>query len=185
MLAGELVIVKQGDGGIEIAFQMGCSIMLVVSAAAAVDVAAFEHMRQVSPWRRKISATSSFGRDMSEDLCRSRLADVQGVKGTFDLSDRIDCDPGIPSGGVDMPVSQQVLNDADVHSLLQQVRGEAVSQRVDGDHLIQAGSLGGQAAGTLQGAHCNGTGRVGAREQEVLRTGAPPIGAKNAEQLLG
>src|SRR5664280_1447767 len=29
------------------------------------------------------------------------------------------------------------------------------------------------------------TARVGAREQEVLRTGAPPIGAKNAEQLLG
>src|SRR5674476_1578550 len=49
----------------------------------------------------------------------------------------------------------------------------------------QSGSLGSQAAGTLQGAHRDGTGRVGAREQEVLRTGAPPIGAKNAEQLLG
>jgi hypothetical protein len=51
MLAGELVIVKQGDGGIEIAFQMGCSIMLVVSAAAAVDVAAFEHI-----WERRESS---------------------------------------------------------------------------------------------------------------------------------
>ena len=85
-------------------------------------------LRQASPWRRKISATSSFGRDMSGDLCGRRLADVQGVKGTFDLSDRIDRDPGIPSGGVDMPVSQQVLDDVDVHPLLQQVRGEAVPQ---------------------------------------------------------
>ncbi len=44
MLAGELVIVKQGDGGIEIAFQMACSMMLVVSAAVAVEVAAVKHM---------------------------------------------------------------------------------------------------------------------------------------------
>src|SRR3981081_2740674 len=83
-------------------------------------------LRQASPWRRKISATSSFGRDMSGDLCGRRLADVQCVKGTFSLSERIDRAPGIPSGGVDMPVSQQVLDDADVHPLLQQVSGEAV-----------------------------------------------------------
>src|ERR1035437_141730 len=137
-------------------------------------------LRQASPWRRKISATSSFGRDMSGNLCGRRLADVQSVKGTFYLSDRIDRDPGIPGGGVDMPVAQQVLNDVDIDGLLQKMGGKAVPQRVDGDHFIQAGSLGGQAAGTLQGAHRDGTGRGGAREQEVLRTGAPPIGAKNA-----
>ena len=62
-------------------------------------------LRQASPWWRKISAASSFGRDMSGDLCGRRLADVQSVKGTFYLSDRIDRNPGIPSGGVDMPVS--------------------------------------------------------------------------------
>ena len=44
MLAGELVIVKQRDCGIEIASQMVCGMMLVVSAAVAVDVATFEHM---------------------------------------------------------------------------------------------------------------------------------------------
>jgi hypothetical protein len=95
-------------------------------------------------------------------LCRRWLADVQSVKGTFYLSDRIDGDPGIPSGGVDMPVAQQVLNDVDIDALLQKMGGKAVPQRVDGDHFIQAGSLGGQAAGTLQGAHRDGTGRVGA-----------------------
>jgi hypothetical protein len=36
-----------------------------------------------------------------------------------------------------------------------------VPQCVDGDHFIQAVSLGGYAAGTLQGAHRDGTGRSG------------------------
>ena len=39
MLAGELVMVKQGDGRIEIASQMVCGMMLVVSAAVADDAA--------------------------------------------------------------------------------------------------------------------------------------------------
>jgi hypothetical protein len=46
MLAGELGILKQGDGGIEIASQMVCGIVLVGSVAVAVDVdvAAVKHM---------------------------------------------------------------------------------------------------------------------------------------------
>ena len=58
-------------------------------------------------------------------------------------------------------------------------------QRVHGDSLVQTGSLSGKAAGALQGANRDGTGRIGTGEQEVLWTSAPPIGAKNAEQLLG
>ena len=42
MLAGELVMVKQGDGRIEIASQMVCGIMFVVRAAVAVETAATE-----------------------------------------------------------------------------------------------------------------------------------------------
>ena len=45
------MIVKQGDGGIEIASQMGCGMMLVVSSAVAVDVATYEHM-----WERRESS---------------------------------------------------------------------------------------------------------------------------------
>ena len=37
-------MVKQGDGRIEIASQMVCGMMLVVSAAVADGAAAFEHM---------------------------------------------------------------------------------------------------------------------------------------------
>ena len=54
------MIVKQGDGGIEIASQMGCSIMLVMSAAVAVDVATFEQM-----WERR---ESSCGHELSNLL---------------------------------------------------------------------------------------------------------------------
>ena len=51
MLAGELVIVKQGDGGIEIASQMMCGITLVMRAAVAVETAAVKHM-----WERRESS---------------------------------------------------------------------------------------------------------------------------------
>ncbi len=54
------MIVKQRDVGIEIASQMGCSIMLVVSAAVADDAAAFEHM-----WERR---ESSCGHELSNVL---------------------------------------------------------------------------------------------------------------------
>src|SRR5713226_665701 len=138
--------------------------------------------RHASPWWRKMSAAFYFSLGTFGDLCRRRLRDVQGLKGTLYLSDRIDRDPSISRGGVDMPVSQQVLDDADVHPLFQQVCGEAVSQRVDRDRLIQTGNFNSKAAGALQGANRNGTSRIGAREQEVLRTSTPPIGAKNAEQ---
>ena len=35
---------------------------------------------------------------------------------------------------------EQVLDDADVDALLQQVRGEAVPQGVDGDRLVETGT---------------------------------------------
>ena len=83
-----------------------------------------------------------------------------------------------------MPMAQQVLDHADVDTLLQKMGGEAVPQRVDGDGLVQAGGLRRKTAGALQGAHRDGTCRIGPRKQEVLRASALPIGAENAEQLL-
>ena len=44
MLAEELVIMRQGDGGIEIVSQMVRGITSVASAAMAVDTAAVRHM---------------------------------------------------------------------------------------------------------------------------------------------
>jgi hypothetical protein len=48
---------------------------------------------------------------------------------------------GIERGGVELGVPEQDLDDADVDILLQQVRGEAVAQRVRGDPLADAGGL--------------------------------------------
>ena len=50
-------MVKQGDGGIEIASQMVCGVVLVVSVAVAVDVAAVKDM-----WERR---ESSCGHELS------------------------------------------------------------------------------------------------------------------------
>jgi cell division GTPase FtsZ len=69
MLAGELVMVKQGDGGIEIVSQMVRGITSVASAAMAVDTAAVKHM-----WERR---ESSCGHELSNlfgSLALPRLA---------------------------------------------------------------------------------------------------------------
>jgi hypothetical protein len=50
-------MVKQGDGGIEIASQMVCGVTLAVSTAVAVGVAAVKHM-----WERR---ESSCGHELS------------------------------------------------------------------------------------------------------------------------
>ena len=69
MLAGELVMVKQGDGGIEIVSQMVCGMMLVVSAAVAVDTAAVKHM-----WERRESSCDHELSNLFGSLASPRLA---------------------------------------------------------------------------------------------------------------
>ena len=44
-----------------------------------------------------------------------------------------------------MAMPEQVLDDADIDALLQQVGGKAVAQRVHGDGLVETGSIGGLA----------------------------------------
>jgi hypothetical protein len=47
-------------------------------------------------------------------------------------------------------MAEQRLDDADIAAGFEQVRGEAVAQRVNGDWLVQIRLAGGQAAGRLQ-----------------------------------
>jgi len=49
-------------------------------------------VRHASPWRRKMSATSSFRRDMPSELRRRNQLDLQGLQGTFDLPDHVERD---------------------------------------------------------------------------------------------
>ena len=53
---------------------------------------------------------------------------------------------GVAGGGIDSGVAQQYLDDAQVGAVLQQVRGKAVPQGMDGDPFGDAGTGGGFAA---------------------------------------
>ena len=83
-------------------------------------------LRQASPWRRKMSATSSFGRSISDDLRRRCQPDVQCLKRALYLTDGIYGDPRISGGRSDLTVPEQILNDPDIDALLQQMGSEAV-----------------------------------------------------------
>ena len=51
------------------------------------------------------------------------------------------CHPGIEGGGLQLGVAEQRLDDADIDAVLEQVRGEAVPQRVRPDPLGDLGRL--------------------------------------------
>ena len=66
-----------------------------------------------------MSATSSFGRSMSDDLRRRCQPDVQCLKRALYLTDGIYGDPRISGGRSDLTVPEQILNDPDIDALLQ------------------------------------------------------------------
>ena len=112
--------------------------------------------RQAAPWLRKISATSSFGRDIAGASVRRCRCQVQVFERALDLPDQVDSSAGIAHGSLDVPMSEQVLDDANVDTLFEQMGRKTVSQRVDGDRFAQAGGFGGAPAGQLQRARTVG-----------------------------
>ena len=58
---------------------------------------------------------------------------------------------GVDLGGADTCVSQQHLDDADVHALFQQVRGEAMPQRMRPEAMIEAALASGFVLNKLLG----------------------------------
>jgi len=68
----------------------------------------------------------------------------------LDLPDQVDSNAGIARGRLDVPMPEQVLDDANVDALFKQVGRKTVSQRVDRDRLAQPGGLGRAPAGQLQ-----------------------------------
>src|SRR5262249_13177310 len=105
--------------------------------------------RQAAPWRRKTSATSSFGRNIAG--CQSGAVAARfRFERALDLPDQVDGNAGIARGRLDVPMPEQVLDDANVDALFKQVGRKTVSQRVDRDRLAQSGGLGRAPAGQLQ-----------------------------------
>src|SRR3974390_399288 len=80
-----------------------------------------------------MSATSTAGRD-NDRASGGRLRLVQQqVERAGHLADRLNGDAHVERRGVELLVSEQNLDDADIGLLLQQMRGKAVPQCVNAD----------------------------------------------------
>src|SRR5438128_2638649 len=83
-----------------------------------------------------------------------------------------------------MPVPEQILNDPDIDTLLQQMRGEAVPKCMDRDRLIEASSVSGIAKDALDLARRDRPGWLATRKQPVGRALLLPIRAQQIEKLI-
>ena len=99
-----------------------------------------------------------------------------------DLADRLGGDAGVARRGVELGVTEQHLDDADIDVLLEQVGGEAVPQGVQRDALVDLRHLGGGMAGAIELARGHRLRRIAARKQPALRPRRLPPGAQQIEQ---
>src|SRR6266702_1091895 len=91
-------------------------------------------LRHAGPWPRKISATSSEGRDNgAASLCGRRRLHDEVLERAGDLSVRLEGDPRVERRRIELLVAEQHLDHANVGLLLQKVGSEAVPQRVQRD----------------------------------------------------
>src|SRR5215469_10690690 len=123
--------------------------------------------RQAGPRWRKMSATSTAGRDNGRVLGGWLHFVQQQVERTGHLTDRLDGDACVERRRVELLVSEQRLDDADIGLLLQQMRGKAVPQRMNTDAFGDAGT-----------PRCQANDAV-----ELARTGMPPAVAGEQPRL--
>src|ERR1700674_5564468 len=107
-------------------------------------------LRHAAPWSRKISATSSLGRDMAP--LRRRLVFPalfgllarlrQQVEGALDAGDHAGGDAGVARCRVQLVVTQKCLDDSNISTALEQVGREAVAQRMQRHALADSGRIG-------------------------------------------
>src|SRR4249919_1314090 len=67
--------------------------------------------RQAAPWRRKISATSSFERDIAGASVRRCRCHVQEFERALYLPDQVGGNAGVAHGRLDVPMPERVLDD--------------------------------------------------------------------------
>src|SRR5665213_3348976 len=113
--------------------------------------------RHAEPWPRKMSATSSDGRDTSGLASGGRLGlrQCDAVQRAHDLLYRLGGDARVERGGVELGMAEQHLDHPDIGVLLQKMRRKAVTKRVRGYRLADLGHLRGGVAGAseLAGRH--------------------------------
>src|SRR4029434_274179 len=93
--------------------------------------------RQAAPWRRKISATSSCGRDIAGASIRRCRCHVQEFERALNLPDHVDRNARIAHGRLDVPMAEQVLDHANIDALFEYMGRKTMSQRVDGARLCE------------------------------------------------
>src|SRR5215471_15060288 len=93
--------------------------------------------RQAGPRRRKMSATSTAGRDNGRASARHFYQEVERA---CYLAERADGDAGVERRRIELLVPEQHLDDADIGLLFQEMGGKAVPQRVNTDTFGNAGT---------------------------------------------
>src|SRR5437763_5361239 len=136
--------------------------------------------RQAGPRRRKMSATSTAGRGTGRASAGHLPQEVERAR---HLADRADGDAGVERRRVELLVSQQNLDDADIGLLLQEVGGKAVPQRMNADTLGDAGTPRCQANDPMQLARTRMLLAV-AGKQPGLTGRHPALLARNAPPFV-
>src|SRR6516164_8468986 len=93
--------------------------------------------RQAGPRRRKMSATSTAGRDTGRASAGHLQQQVERAR---HLADRADGDAGVERRRIELFVPEQHLDDADIGLLFQEMGGKAMPQCVDADTFGNAGT---------------------------------------------
>src|ERR1700739_637857 len=132
--------------------------------------------RQAGPRWRKMSATSTAGRDHGRASAGHLPQEVERARY---LADRADRDAGVKRRRVEFLVSEQNLDDADVGLLLQKMRGKAVPQGMNADALGNAGTCRCQANDPMHLARTHVLPAV-AGKQPGLSGRHPSLLARNA-----
>src|SRR4029077_3911123 len=143
-----------------------------------------------APWRRKTSATSSLGRRTAARLGLASRPPLgqwhQPVEWAGYGADRGIGDAGVKRRGVELGMTQKCLDHPNIDILLEQMRGEAVPQRVGRHALLDPRSLGGGVDGTTELARRQWFDRVAAGKQPASRqqqAAPPPLPPPDPQQL--
>src|SRR3954469_5311411 len=92
-------------------------------------------------------------------------------------------DAGVEGGGVELPVPEQDLDHPDVGVALQEMRREAVAERVHRDALVELGGLGRSVAGPVELTRGDRLGGLLAGEEPAARALHPPPLPQQVEEV--
>src|SRR6266566_999528 len=143
--------------------------------------------RHAGPWSRKMSATSSDGRDTRNLASSGRLGLLELQCNMFQrahhLPDGLGSDPRIERRGIELGVPKQHLDHSDIDVLFQQMCGKAVPQGVERYAFVDPGPMGCGMTGAIELARRHRLHTLAPWKQPALRSRRPPPGTQQFEQM--